>query len=289
MANARSWVSAVVTSAETRPVLLKTGGANVYRNGSGGNSARFDAFEVNFASREVRKHGLRIRLAQKPFQILELLLQEPGNVVTRKALREKLWPDTHVGYEHSLNTAVNTLRELLGDSAQNPRYIETLPRVGYRFIASVQRPHAVANKQVLVTLPFTNLTGDGSKDFFIDGLNEEITLQLGLLEPGRLGVIARTTAVLYKNTSKSVAEIALELGANYVLEGSIRGSDASLRITVQLIDAAEQSCLWCASFDCTLGDTLAIQSEIAQQIGSGVRSTLAPAVRSWHQPQHATS
>ena len=91
---------------------------------------RFGNFEVDLRSRELRKHGVRIRLAEKPFQILELLLEHAGGVVTRKALRDKLWPDTHVGYEHSLNTAVNTLREMLGDTAQNPRYIETIPRLG---------------------------------------------------------------------------------------------------------------------------------------------------------------
>jgi DNA-binding winged helix-turn-helix (wHTH) protein len=99
--------------------------------------ARFGAFEVAFVSRELRKHGMRLRMEEKPFQILELLLENPGEVVTRRTLREKLWPDTIVGYEHGLNTAINKLRDLLGDSARSPRYIETLPRLGYRFIAAV--------------------------------------------------------------------------------------------------------------------------------------------------------
>ncbi len=90
---------------------------------------RFGTFEVNLHSRELRKHGMRIRLEEKPFQILESLLERAGHVVTRRALRERLWPDTHVGYEHNLNTAVNKLRELLGDSAQSPRFVETLPRL----------------------------------------------------------------------------------------------------------------------------------------------------------------
>src|SRR5437667_7970966 len=101
---------------------------------------RFGAFEVNLVSREVRKYGMRIRLEEKPFQILEMLLVDTGQVVTRKALRERLWPDTVVGYEHGLNTAVNKLRDLLGDSARNPRFVETLPRIGYRFIATVTPP-----------------------------------------------------------------------------------------------------------------------------------------------------
>src|SRR5438132_14138329 len=98
---------------------------------------RFGAFEVNLHSRELRKHGMRIRLEEKPFQILELLLECPGHVVNRQTLREKLWPDTVVGYEHGLNTAVNKLRDLLGDSARSPRFVETVPRLGYRFIGPV--------------------------------------------------------------------------------------------------------------------------------------------------------
>lgn len=104
----------------------------------------FGAFEVNLMSRELRKHGMRIRLEEKPFQILEMLLADAGQVVTRKALKDRLWPDTVVGYEHGLNTAVNKLRDLLGDSARSPRFVETLPRLGYRFIAWVTGPQTRA-------------------------------------------------------------------------------------------------------------------------------------------------
>lgn len=100
---------------------------------------RFGTFEVNLVSRELRKQGMRIRLEGKPFQILEMLLDSPGQVVSRRALREKLWLDTFVAYEHGLNTGVNKLREVLGDSANSPRFVETLPRRGYRFIAPVER------------------------------------------------------------------------------------------------------------------------------------------------------
>jgi len=105
---------------------------------------RFGAFEVNLVSRELRKHGMRIRLEEKPFQILEMLLMDAGRVITRSALQERLWPNTVVGYEHGLNTAVNKLRDLLGDSARSPRFVETLPRIGYRFIAPVTPPDATA-------------------------------------------------------------------------------------------------------------------------------------------------
>src|SRR5271156_321410 len=100
---------------------------------------RFGVFEANILARELRKHGTLIRLRGQPFQILAMLLEKPGEVVTRDEMRQKLWPaDTFVDFEHSLNTAIKKLRVILGDSAENSRYIETLPREGYRFIAPVE-------------------------------------------------------------------------------------------------------------------------------------------------------
>jgi cholera toxin transcriptional activator len=100
---------------------------------------RFEVFEVDLAAGELRKNGSRIRLQEQPFQILVYLLDRAGDVVTREELRQKLWPaDTFVDFDHSLNTAVNKLREALGDSASSPRYVETLARRGYRFLAPVQ-------------------------------------------------------------------------------------------------------------------------------------------------------
>lgn len=101
--------------------------------------ARFGVFELDLAVGELRKNGVKLRLQEQPFQILSLLLQRPGEVVSREEIRHTLWPsDTFVDFDHSLNTAVNKLRETLGDSASNPRFVETLARRGYRFIAPVQ-------------------------------------------------------------------------------------------------------------------------------------------------------
>jgi cholera toxin transcriptional activator len=106
---------------------------------SSGRIARFGLYELDLSAGELRKNGAKLRLQEQPFQVLALLLERAGNVVTREELRQKLWPaDTFVDFDHSLNTAVNKLRETLGDSASSPRYIETLSRRGYRFIAPVQ-------------------------------------------------------------------------------------------------------------------------------------------------------
>ena len=99
---------------------------------------RFDAFDLDMRSGELRKHGIRLKLQGQPFQVLALLLEHPGDVVTREELRQKLWPgDTFVDFDTGLNSAIKKLRDVLADSAENPRYIETLPRRGYRFIAHV--------------------------------------------------------------------------------------------------------------------------------------------------------
>jgi TolB-like protein len=239
---------------------------------------RFGTFEVNLDSRELRKHGMRIRLEEKPFQILELLLERAGHVVSRRTLREKLWPDTVVGYEHGLNTAVNKLRDLLGDSARSPRFIETLPRVGYRFIAPVGTPGeaALAAKKMLLVLPFENLCGDCEQEYFVDGLTEEMISQLGQLNPKKLGVIARTSAVQYKATKKSIGEMAAELHVDCVLEGSVRCNGRRVRITGQLIEARDQSNLWSATYDRDLHDLLDVQTEVARQIGKALALELLP-------------
>lgn len=101
--------------------------------------ARFGVFELDLNAGELRKSGVKLRLQEQPFQVLALLLDRAGQVVTRDELQQKLWPsDTFVDFDHSLNTAINKVREALGDSASSPRYVETLARRGYRFIAPVQ-------------------------------------------------------------------------------------------------------------------------------------------------------
>jgi DNA-binding winged helix-turn-helix (wHTH) protein/Tol biopolymer transport system component len=99
---------------------------------------RFATFEVDLQAQELRKAGLRLKLTGQPFQVLAILLEQPGFVVTREELQKRLWPDTFVDVDHNLNTAINKIREALGDSAEEPKFVETLPRRGYRFIAPVE-------------------------------------------------------------------------------------------------------------------------------------------------------
>src|SRR5262245_2696838 len=134
---------------------------------SAGAPLRFGSFELDVRSRELRKGSTLVRLQEQPFEILRMMLERPGRVVTRDELRQRLWPEgTFVDFEHSLNAAVKRLRAALGDDADNPRFVETLPRRGYRFIASLADAGGMAvstgpaaYKARLAVLPFTNLSG----------------------------------------------------------------------------------------------------------------------------------
>jgi DNA-binding winged helix-turn-helix (wHTH) protein/Tol biopolymer transport system component len=112
---------------------------------------RFGGFEADLSTGELRKNGVKLKFSGQPFQVLAFLLERPGEVVTREELQKRLWPDTFVDVERNLNTAVNKIREVLGDSAEIPRFIETLPRRGYRFIAQVKRDPLAANRDPVET------------------------------------------------------------------------------------------------------------------------------------------
>ncbi len=101
---------------------------------------RFENFEVDLRTGELRKAGVKQKFGGQPFQVLSILLERPGDVVTREELQKRLWPDTFVDVDHNLNTAINKIREVLGDSAESPRFVETLPRRGYRFIGELEPP-----------------------------------------------------------------------------------------------------------------------------------------------------
>jgi len=114
---------------------------------------RFGSFEVDLAARELRRDGVKLKLTGQPFQVLTILLEHPGEIVTREELQKRLWPDTFVDVDHNLNTAINKIREVLGDSAENPRFVETLPRRGYRFVGKLELSAPSAAKPVVTVEP----------------------------------------------------------------------------------------------------------------------------------------
>jgi TolB-like protein/DNA-binding winged helix-turn-helix (wHTH) protein len=298
---------------------------------------RFENFEVDPCSGELRRSGTRIRLQEQPFQVLLALLRHPGQVLTREELRQQVWPaGTFVDFDHALNTAVKKIRCALEDHANVPRYVETIPRRGYRFIADVEtvplasgvksallsqveceprpavltakavfrkplliasvsgiilmaallsyfrssstRAHAALEKRImLVVLPFDDMSADQSEAYLSDGLCEELTTQLGRLDPERLGVTARTTATHYRLTHASISEIGRDLRADYFIEGSVRRDAQRVRVTAQLIRVSDQTHLWADDFDHALDNPLNLQTDIAQAITREVSARLLPA------------
>lgn len=289
------------------------------------NPVRFGAFELDLRAGELRRNGTKVRLQEQPLQVLAMLLEQPGAVVTRDELKRQLWADhTFVDFEHGLNAAVTRLRVALGDSADHPRYIETLPRHGYRFVAEIEettgsdaaqqerlvgkslthsspaavlrwpllvsiglvlvllsvtsyfawRSHSWAQsggKVVVAVLPLQNLSGEPSREFFTDGVTHEIINQLAHVDPRWLAVIASTSIMPYKNTPKKISQIGRELGADYILEGSVREQSGRARITVQLIAVESQAHVWAESYERDTHDILSVQTDIALAVSQQIQ------------------
>src|ERR1700739_4628733 len=233
----------------------------------------FGVYEADLRSGELRKQGLRVRLPEQPFQGLAILLEHPGEVVTRESLQKRLWPHgTFVDFEQGLNTAVKRLREVLDDSAETPRLIEPLPRRGYRFVGSLAaKPGRIES---LAVLPLENLSRDPDQEYFAEGLTEALITTLAKI--GELRVASRTSSMQYKGVRKALAQIAKELGVDAIVEGTVLRAEDRVRITAQLIDAAQESHLWAESYERDLRDVLSLQSEVAQAIAREVQVKLTP-------------
>jgi TolB-like protein/Tfp pilus assembly protein PilF len=257
-------------------------------------------------------------------EVLVCLAQRAGEVVPREEMIQTVWPGTFVT-DDVLKRCVSELRHAFEDDAREPRFIETIPKRGYRLIARVNavaeavplppvedrqprlsrkfvllgisiglvllvlpaggyfawrhfhpRPLTPAGKIMLAVLPFQNLTGDPSQEYFSDGFTEEIITTLGGLQPERLGVIARTSAMKYKHTDKAVDQIGRELGVQYVLEGSVRRDAGRARISAQLIQLQDQSHLWAETYQRDLRDIFRVQNEVAEAIAGQIRLRLPP-------------
>jgi len=240
---------------------------------------RFDVFELDVRAGELRKDGVRIKLQDQPLHVLETLLERRGDVVTRDELQQRLWPsDTFVDFEHGLYNAIKRVREALGDSAEKPRFIETLSKRGYRFIGTVERSETVpgplpAVADSIAVLPFVNLSSDRENEFFADGITEEIINALAQVE--QLRVVARSSAFSLKGKHIDPRAVGQQLNVRRILEGSVRRADNRLRITAQLIDVENGYHLWSERYDREVKDVFEIQDEIARAIAERLKITSA--------------
>ena len=177
---------------------------------------QFGTFVLDVDQYELTRDGKAVRLERIPMDLLILLVREKGRLVSREEIIERLWgKNLFFDTDNSINTAVRKIRNSLGDDAGNPQYVETVLGKGYRFraqtvLASRIEPtpsEAERSRIMLAVLPFENLSGDPTQEYFSDGLSEETIMRLGQMSPQHMGVIARTSSMAYKPTDKSVTRI----------------------------------------------------------------------------------
>ena len=242
---------------------------------------RFGTFELNLKASELRKDGALIKLPPQPLKVLGLLASRTAEVVTREEIQGEIWrPEAVVDSEQGLNFAIKKIRMALGDSAERPRYVETLRGRGYRFIAPVKTLNEPARQvekerrpiESLAVLPLENLSGNQEHEYFVDGMTEALITEVGKILGRR--VISRTSVVAYKGTRKPLTEIARELHADAVVEGAVLRWGHRIRISVQLIDAATDTHLWAETYDRNSRDVLGLQSEVARAIAEEIRVRL---------------
>ena len=239
----------------------------------------FGRFRLDGAGRLLFRGDEAVPLSPKAADVLVVLVQNAGNVVEKKELLNKVWQGAFVE-EGSLTRTISILRKVLESGGERQECIATVSKRGYRFALPVKEIPAqkgVGNeKTLLAVLPFENLSGAPSQEYFSDGLTEEMIAQLSQLNPDKLGVIARTSAMRYKGSNKTVRRIGQELGVAYLLEGSVRRAGRRVRITAQLIQVKDQTHLWAREYERGIGDILAIQSDVATAIASEIKIKLAP-------------
>jgi TolB-like protein/DNA-binding winged helix-turn-helix (wHTH) protein/Tfp pilus assembly protein PilF len=305
-----------------------------------------DEFELNPQSYELRRAGRALKLERIPMELLFLLIEQRGQLVTRDQIIERIWgKDVFLDTDTSINSAVRKIRQVLKDNPEQPRFLQTVAGRGYRFIAAVEviappadviqpqtsaiepkraeqetpsavassvavqhrAPNAAAKKfwvvgfvaagllivgfiirgrhrflaeapsvqiRSIAVLPLENLTGDPGEQYFTDGMTDALITDLAQI--GSWRVISRTSSMHYRDSSKTLPQIANELGVDAVVEGSVARSGNRVRIDAQLIEAAADRHLWAKSYERDARDVLALQGDLAGAIASQVQNQLTP-------------
>jgi DNA-binding winged helix-turn-helix (wHTH) protein/TolB-like protein/Tfp pilus assembly protein PilF len=275
---------------------------------------RFGIFELDEAAGELRRNGSVVRLPPQPFQVLLLLAHNAGEVVDRDRIRREIWGDTAVDFDRSLNVCIAQVRSALNDDADSPRFVQTLPRRGYRFLASIERPVAAPMpappvEQVprrrwtvialgvavvaalagvgyrlwpapdpavrLAVLPFDTVGLPGGDTPQIDGLFDELLTRLGGVQPDRLQVIGRRSVTVFRGARKPLREIGERLHVGYALEATVRTEGDRLRLAVRLAQTGNEALLWSESF-AQDADPGAFEEDVVARVSAGVLTKLFP-------------
>jgi TolB-like protein/Tfp pilus assembly protein PilF len=239
-------------------------------------SVRFGSYELDLRSGELRNNGHCIRLQDQPFQILAMLLESPGQVVTREEFRRRLWPsDTFVDFDHSLNKAINKLREAIGDCAESPRFIETLPKRGYRFLGSPDdRVVPIRSTPIdsIAVFPLSTSLPDPDLEYLSVGIPGSIIHSLSHI-PG-LRVIAWNSLSRCQGGEEDPLAIGRSVGAKVILIGRIWQRDSKLRLHVDLLDTSNGEALWGEQYDRDLTELFVIHDDIAREVSARLRVKL---------------
>ncbi|MFL5449360.1 MAG: winged helix-turn-helix domain-containing protein [Gemmatimonadales bacterium] len=287
-----------------------------------------DELELDRSAYQLRRAGRMVKLERIPLEILLLLTEQPGQLVSREQIAERIWgKGTFLDVDNSINGAVRKIRQVLKDDPEQPRFIQTITGRGYRFVAPIlgpadppakqpeaappvpasvvvpararsrstlrlvaalalplvlaaivwsreRKPDRPSTRVMLAVLPFQNLTGDEAQDYFSDGLTEEMITQVGSRDPAGLGVIARASIMHFKHTQDPPERIGHELGAQYLLLGSVRRDASRVRVTAELVRARDHARLWAHQYDRQLSGLLTLQDEIAREITDAIQSSL---------------
>lgn len=253
---------------------------------------RFGEFEVTAAGGELRRNGAPVHLQPQPMKVLTLLVSRAGELVTRDELRKHVWGDeTFVDFDQNLNWCIRRIREVLGDDANAPRFIQTVPRRGYRFIAAPRRAEprrstgAIAaalalallagslhlqQRPTVLVLPFDDLGGANRVDAVA---TSEVIHSLAKLDD--VGVIDPLTAAKFKKSGECIIKLGQQLGAQYVMLGAVRGTGARLRLTAQLFRVADNQQAGAWEQELAAGaDVAAVCARIAGEISSKTQRSL---------------
>jgi TolB-like protein len=252
-----------------------------------GSAIAFGPFTLDLNDGELRRNGLRLRLQPQARRLLLVLASRPGQVATRQEIRDRLWgADTCIDFEHALNYSVCQLRAALRDTARRPRYIETLPKRGYRFIAQAYRLHSVHDsflnsrttlgepsvEKTLAVLPY-HISAEAQQSI-ADGMTDCLIAMLSKIVG--LRVIPAGSVMHLKGKALLLNQLAFTLDANWVVEGRILVAGKRIRISTQLVDAPLGTILWSEQHEGLIRSVLSLQNLSSQQLTDAVSFRMRP-------------
>jgi DNA-binding winged helix-turn-helix (wHTH) protein/TolB-like protein/Tfp pilus assembly protein PilF len=283
---------------------------------------KFAAFELDLVQEELRRGGLLIKLSPQQFRILRFLVERAGQICSRDDIQRAIWgSETFVDYDRSLNVSIAQIRAALNDDSEAPRFIQTVPRRGYRFLAPVDsvttvtpapaprprlwwaaflapiaaavgaifflwRSAAPVPRTMIAVLPFANTTHQESDGVLLEGLLDEMITQFGTLLPDRMGAIGRTSVLRYAGQNAPLPRIGADLGVNYIVEGDLRRQGDVQRVSIRLVKVADQAQVWNDTYQFSGAGSLEFQEDAAARASAAVVRALFPQAtgRQQHRP-----